>query len=337
MSLHPRSSQTLIDSKIQRSLPLLYRWFQRHQRPLPWRASPTPYHIAVSEFMCQQTRIATVLPYYRRWLRRFPNWSSLARAPKAAVLREWEGLGYYRRARFLHSLAKAVLLLPHHQLPSDPNKLRLLPGIGHYTAGAIASIAFGTAAPAFDGNVARVLGRLLARRRRSPNLQKLQAFASIIVPQRNPGTHNQSLMELGALICLPKNPLCSECPLRLICPSKSTLPHPTTSRPKPTLLRENLLIVRNRNSTWLTHQHPSNRWHSLSLLPTLTNKPKKGKPIGKITYPFTRYKITASVYYLSRPPSGFQGKWHSPASLASTPLPAPHRKALALLPKLRNL
>jgi A/G-specific adenine glycosylase len=287
--------------------------------------------------MCQQTRIATVLPYYRRWLRRFPNWTSLARAPQTAVLREWEGLGYYRRARFLHSLAQAVLLLPHRQLPSDPDKLRLLPGIGHYTAGAIASIAFGTAAPAFDGNVARVLGRLLARRRRSPNLQKLQAFASIIVPKQNPGTHNQALMELGALICLPKNPLCSECPLRLICPSKSTLPHPTTSRPKPTLLRENLLIVRNRNSTWLTRQHPSNRWRTLSLLPTLATKPKKAKPIGKITYPFTRYKITASIYHLSRPPTGFQGKWHSPASLASTPLPAPHRKALALLPKLRNL
>ena len=197
MSLHPRSSQTLIDSKIQRSLPLLYRWFQRHQRPLPWRASPTPYHIAVSEFMCQQTRIATVLPYYRRWLRRFPSWTSLARAPQTAVLREWEGLGYYRRARFLHSLAQAVLLLPRRQLPYDPDKLRLLPGIGHYTAGAIASIAFGTAAPAFDGNVARVLGRLLARRRRSPNLQKLQAFASIIVPKQNPGTHNQALMAVS--------------------------------------------------------------------------------------------------------------------------------------------
>ncbi|NDB97067.1 MAG: A/G-specific adenine glycosylase, partial [Verrucomicrobia bacterium] len=129
-------------------MPLLHRWFKHHQRPLPWRASPTPYHITVSEFMCQQTRIATVLPYYHRWLRRFPNWSALARAPQSIVLRHWEGLGYYRRARFLHSLAKSVLRLPQGRLPSDPKKLLQLPGIGDYTAGAIASIAFNVPAPA---------------------------------------------------------------------------------------------------------------------------------------------------------------------------------------------
>ena len=337
MSLHPRSPHPFIDSKIHRALPLLYRWFSHHQRPLPWRLHPSPYRIAVSEFMCQQTRITTVIPYYHRWLRRFPSWSALARAPQAAVLRHWEGLGYYRRARFLHALAKAVQRLPQRQLPSDPRKLRLLPGIGHYTAGAISSIAFAIPSPAFDGNVARVLGRLLARRRRSPNLKKLQEFAAAIVPKRNPGIHNQALMELGALVCLPKIPLCSNCPLRSICPSRNKLPRSTTSRPKPTTLREILLIVQHGKSVWLTRQHPANRWRSLSLLPTLSAKPKKALPIGKILYPYTRYHISADVFLSPYPPKDIIGRWFNPAALRLATLPAPHRRALLLLPQNRNL
>jgi A/G-specific adenine glycosylase len=287
--------------------------------------------------MCQQTRIATVLPYYHRWLRRFPTWSALARAPQSHVLRHWEGLGYYRRARYLHALAKAVLRLPSRQLPSDLKRLEQLPGIGPYTAGAIASIAFQVPAPAFDGNVARVLGRLLARRYQSPSLPQLHAAATVLVPQKDPGTHNQALMELGALICLPKNPLCPSCPLKKICPSLHHLPKTQKTRPTPTSLRENIWIIRRQHSIWLTREHPAHRWKSLSLLPTSSHKPNSGRLVGQITYPFTRFKITASIYELSQPPPRLTGQWHTPAELASATLPAPHRRALALLADSRNL
>lgn len=337
MSLHPRSSRPLIDSKIQRSLPLLYRWYRLHQRPLPWRAHPQPYPITVSEFMCQQTRIATVLPYYHRWLRRFPHWSALARAPLSVVLRHWEGLGYYRRARFLHALAQAVIRLPRRQLPSDPHLLQKLPGIGPYTAGAIASIAFQIPAPAFDGNVARVLGRLFARHRHSPSLTQLRALAATLVPTKHPGTHNQALMELGALVCLPKNPHCPACPLRSLCPSRSRLPTRAPPRPPPTQIHEHLLLIRRRQSIWLTSQHPANRWRGLHLLPTTTSSPSPSIPLGKITYPYTRYKISASISLSASPPPGFRGKWFSAAQLAAATLPAPHRRALRLLAQLRNL
>jgi A/G-specific adenine glycosylase len=282
--------------------------------------------------MCQQTRIATVLPYYHRWLRRFPTWSALARAPQSLVLRHWEGLGYYRRARYLHSLAKSVVRLPKHELPADPNLLLQLPGIGKYTAGAIASIAFEIPVPAFDGNVARVLGRLYAKKRCSPSSTQLQSLAALIVPRRNPGMHNQALMELGALICLPKNPHCTSCPLRRVCPSRSCLPTPTKTRSTPTQLREHLHIVRRGKKVWLTHQHPSNRWRGLHLLPTTATRSHNVSPIGKIIYPYTRYKISAAVFATKNPPKGFKGSWHSPKQLASATLPAPHRKALTLLP-----
>jgi len=331
MSSHPRSSRTLIDSKIRKIWPRLYAWFDKNQRPLPWRASPTPYHVTVSEFMAQQTRIASVLPYYDRWLKRFPDWASLARAPRATVLRHWEGLGYYRRARFLHDLAKAVLRRPDRHLPSDPVELEKLPGIGDYTAGAIASIAFGIPAPAFDGNVARVLGRLLARHGRTPSLKLLKEFAGSVVPQKNPGTHNQALMELGALVCLPKNPLCRQCPLHSVCPSKNKLPSPKKSRPQPTRVTERILIVQRGNSVWLTRQHPENRWRGLLLLPTTQKVDPKSKVMARISYPFTRYLIFASVHILSRPPAGFIGRWFSPSALRHATLPAPHRRALTLV------
>jgi len=280
--------------------------------------------------MAQQTRIATVLPYYDRWLKRFPNWTSLARAPRATVLRHWEGLGYYRRARFLHDLAKAVLRRPDRHLPSDPVELQKLPGIGDYTAGAIASIAFGIPAPAFDGNVARVLGRLLVRRGRAPSLKELRKITGSLVPQKNPGIHNQALMELGALVCLPKNPLCPQCPLHSVCPSQKKLPPPQKPRPQPTRMTERILVVRRGNSVWLTQQHPQNRWRGLLLLPTTQEVDQKSKALAQITYPFTRYLISASVHLLSCPPTGFIGRWFSPSALRHATLPAPHRRALAL-------
>ena len=327
MRSHATSPRPAIESKIRRALPLLYSWYQQHHRPLPWRTRPTPYRTAVAEFMCQQTRIATVIPYYQRWMKLFPGWPQLARASASRVLRMWEGLGYYRRARFLHSLARAVIRLPGRDLPPDPDSLRKLPGIGDYTAGAIASIAFGRPAPAFDGNVARVLGRLSARHGKMSDLAALRDLAGRIVPHRNPGLHNQALMELGALVCLPKNPRCPECPLEKSCLSRKRLPAASRLKPAPTRLEENILLVRQGARIWLTSTHPAGRWRGLSLLPTTHQKPC-GQPFLKIDYPFTRYHIHAAVFLVRRPPTKLPGKWFTSAQLRRTTLPTPHRKIL---------
>ena len=328
MSHHPRTSRPIIDSKIRKTLPHLYSWYRRHQRPLPWRRNPNPYRITVSEFMAQQTRLATVIPYYRRWIRQFPDWSSLAKAPLRSVLRQWEGLGYYRRARFLHELARSVVRRADRKLPSDPETLRSLPGIGDYTAGAIASIAFGIAAPSLDGNVARVLGRLLARRGRAWDRKALRNIAGELVPKKEPGTHNQALMELGALVCLPKNPLCSTCPFQPVCPSAGKKISVSRARPKPTRIRESILVIRRGSSVWLTRGHPQKRWQGLWLLPTHAPTVSRLKPVHRIVYPYTRYQIFAEVHLAGASAARLPGRWFGPSQLRQATLPTPHRKII---------
>jgi A/G-specific adenine glycosylase len=195
-------------------------WYAAHQRPLPWRASPTPYTVWVSEIMAQQTRLDTVLPYYERWLARFPDIPTLAAAEQREVLNLWEGLGYYSRARRLHRAAQIVMSELGGALPADPAALRRLPGIGAYTAGAIASLAFRLDEPVVDGNVRRVLARVfdLQTPADSPaGMKELWALARRHLPPGRAADYNQGLMELGALVCTPKNPACGECPLNQIC------------------------------------------------------------------------------------------------------------------------
>jgi len=283
--------------------------------------------------MAQQTRMSTVIPYYLRWIRHFPNWNSLAKAPRRVVLRHWEGLGYYRRARFLHELARSVVRRSDRRLPSDPKALRALPGIGDYTAGAIASIAFAISEPAFDGNVARVLGRLSARHGRVANWNSLRAMAGRIVQKKDPGTHNQALMELGALICLPKNPLCTQCPLRKACPSAGKKVSTSKSRPKIVQMKESILLIRKGPSVWLTRRHPLNRWQGLWLLPTLVETGQTKRPVDRISYPYTRYQVTAEVFAHSQPPAGSPGRWFDRRALNQIPLPAPHRQIVNTLGK----
>ena len=331
MPLHPSTSSPSIDSKIRRSLPRLYAWYRRHHRPLPWRRNPTPYRVTVSEFMAQQTRMAVVIPYYIRWIRRFPTWSSLAQATRRMVLRQWEGLGYYRRARFLHELARSVISRYGGRLPSNPETLRTLPGIGDYTAGAIASIAFGIPAPSFDGNVARVLGRLTAKQGRILDNKTLRGLAGGLVPKHNPGTHNQALMELGALVCLPQNPLCPKCPFNHACPSAGKQIAPRKARPAPTRIEESILVIRRGSSIWLTRQHPQGRWRGLWLLPTAQKPETRSKPLHRISYPYTRYQICAAVYAAPKSPHLSPGRWFDPRQLRLATLPAPHRKILQRL------
>ena len=194
----------------------LLRWYKLNARTLPWRGHADAYAVWVSEIMLQQTRVDTVIPYFERWLARFPNVESLARAEERNVLNLWEGLGYYSRARNLHKAAKVVVEKFDGQLPRSVDALRTLPGIGRYTAGAITSMAFGLDEPVLDGNLRRVYARLFNVNSvaDSPEGEKLfWKIATDNLPKGRAGDYNQALMDLGATICVPKNPRCAICPL----------------------------------------------------------------------------------------------------------------------------
>ena len=190
----------------------LLGWYRRHRRDLPWRRTRDPYAIWISEIMLQQTRVAAAIPYYERFLRRFPDVETLARARVDSVLALWSGLGYYRRARSLHAAARVVA---RDGMPTSAGGLRELPGIGAYTANAIASIAYGEPVAVVDGNVERVLSRFHAIA--EPKSRGLRALADAWLPARDPGDFNQAVMELGAIVCTPRSPGCGSCPLRAEC------------------------------------------------------------------------------------------------------------------------
>jgi A/G-specific adenine glycosylase len=196
----------------------LLGWYRRHRRELPWRADPTPYRIWISEVMLQQTQTKTVLGYYDRFLERFPDVESLAAAAQPELLNAWAGLGYYRRARNLQKAAIEIVK-KHASFPKDFPAILALPGIGRYTAGAICSIAFNEPYPAVDGNVRRVLTRLTAIRGQVPE-GYFWDLVSGWIPQRSPAEFNQAMMELGALVCVPRRPECRRCPVRAFCEAK---------------------------------------------------------------------------------------------------------------------
>lgn len=196
----------------------LLAWFDRHRRDLPWRRTSDPYQIWLSEVMLQQTRVETVLPFYSRFLQKFPTVEDLARAEVEEVMALWSGLGYYRRARQLHAAARQIAAAG--EFPATVAGLQALPGVGAYTAAAVASIAFGVAAPVMDGNVERVLSRVLALEeepRAGGARRRLLAAAAALLDARRPGDSNQALMELGATVCLPRRPRCLLCPLQAGC------------------------------------------------------------------------------------------------------------------------
>lgn len=203
----------------------LLAWYEVEARDLPWRRTSDPYAIWVSEIMLQQTRVDTVRAYYDRFLARFPTLQSLAEAHIDDVLKAWEGMGYYRRAQNLHKAAKAVIANHAGNLPTLASELHKLPGIGPYTAGAIASIAFGQDEPVLDGNVIRVLSRLFTVAgdiAKSQTKKRLLSQATALIPSGQASAFNQALMDLGARICHPKNPLCGQCPIAGYCEARRT-------------------------------------------------------------------------------------------------------------------
>ena len=299
----------------------LLAWYDANARDLPWRRTRDPYAIWISEIMLQQTRVETVIPYYMRFLQRFPTASSLAEAPLDDVLAAWSGLGYYRRARLLHAGAQAVVREHAGELPREPLLRRALPGIGAYTAGAIGSIAFDLPEPIVDGNVARVLSRVLGIETplgdRVTGRALWQAAEQLAQGER-PGALNQALMELGARVCVPVNARCGSCPLRAACTANATsrvdeLPVPAKKKaPKPVQLVA-LVAQSADGELWLTRSEGSlfgGLWGCLldegkgaataravaqraGLTGTLSRK------VGAVTHVLTHRRLTLEVYRLT--------------------------------------
>jgi len=343
-------------------------WFARARRPLPWRRDYDPYGVWVSEMMLQQTQVETVLPYYRRWMERFPDVAALAAAPEADVLKAWEGLGYYARARNLHAAAREVVRRHGGRLPADAAALRALPGIGPYTAGAIASIAFNAPEPAVDGNVARVLSRLFAlpqAPREPAGARALHTLAAALVPRRGARDFNQGLMELGALVCRDRAPQCLLCPLRRWCrASAEGSPErypPRARRPERPRVDAVMALVEAGGRWLLRRRPPRGLWGGLWEWPWAERKP--GEPpeealarllaelglepaepaalLGTVRHELTHREFEWHCY---RAPAAGNGRpaeaadadggalrWVAPAGFEALPLGRPMQKARDLL------
>jgi A/G-specific adenine glycosylase len=256
----------------------LLRWYDAYRRDLPWRGEHDAYKIWISEIMLQQTRVAVVLDRYGRFLSRFPSLHALAAAQVTSVLVEWSGLGYYRRARALHAAARIVVREHGGKLPQSAEGLRHLPGIGRYTAAAIASIAFGEVVSVVDGNVERVLQRFCGPSSIRANEDYWRRAGELLDPQR-PGDFNQAMMELGATVCLPRAPLCSQCPLARLCRGRAQLagarklrrPDTTESRKK---VRAAYRVLLHQSCVYLV-QRPADA----TLMPSMWELPQRAERI----------------------------------------------------------
>lgn len=241
----------------------LLSWFKGVARPMPWRENNAAYRVWVSEIMLQQTQVSTVIPYFERFMQAFPSVQALATAPQEKVLKYWEGLGYYSRARNLHKGAQYVFEHCAGRVPDQPDAIRKVPGIGPYSAGAILSIAYGLPEPAVDGNVLRVFSRLLALDKavdKSSTLRELTETVRACIPHEQPGDFNQALMELGALVCKPRQPLCSNCPLQPFCQAAAAgepekYPHKAKKTKVKTLQLLVLLLQNPAGEFLFQHQH----------------------------------------------------------------------------------
>jgi A/G-specific adenine glycosylase len=310
-------------------------WFAKNGRDLPWRRTIDPYAILVSEIMCQQTQVATVLPYFERWMRRFPDCDALAAASEYEVLALWQGLGYYSRARNLHRAAQVVA--ERGGFPGVVEEIRALPGVGRYTAGAVAAFAYDLPEPLVDANIARVLARVFAiaeATNGTAGMEKIWARAGQLQAEAGGRAFNGGLMEIGALICTPRTPGCGECPVAGWCAAKARslqneLPVKKAGR-KTVLVAERCALITRDGRVLLEHQSGS-RWRGLWKLPALERIPA-GKPIFVTEYPFTHHKVTLSVYR-GRPSRNAKPgcEWHAVSAIETVPMAAAHRRALAHL------
>lgn len=351
----------------------LLQWFRKNRRNLPWRKTRDPYAIWISEIMLQQTQVKTVIPYYERWMKQFPDVRKLSKAPLSRILKLWEGLGYYSRARNLHETAKIVDRKWRGKFPDSSDQLQSLPGIGRYTAGAIASIAFNKPEPILDGNVKRVLSRIFALKEPidTPRGEKKmwEISETLIVgaaqrrigrPHRGAltdraniyGDFNQSLMELGALVCLPENPDCAACPVENDCAAhrlkKENIFPIKARRQKLEKLNTFAAVIWNKGRILLQRQPVGERWGGLWMFPQWIHRNGKSGPVfleekvksdlglriknwrsrTEIKHGFTKYDVRLRVFEGNTTQMATQHnmKWLKPNRLSMFPLPSPHQK-----------
>lgn len=319
---------------------LLIEWYRRGHRDLPWRGAAGPYRIWVSEVMLQQTRAQTVIPYYERFLARFPTLEALAASQEDDVLALWAGLGYYSRARNLRRAAREMAAAGG--FPDTYDAIRALPGIGDYTAAAVASIAFGLPHAVVDGNVLRVVSRvandaadIAAPRTR----ERFRRVAQSWLDPRRPGLFNQALMELGATICLPRSPLCLRCPLAALCQARaagtaSQLPV-KLRRTEPVAMAATLLLIRRQGRVLLLRRHAgARRMAGFWDLPDPESLPnaRPGRAMGEFRHTITHchYTFTVKMASFRKGPVDASLGWFDPARLAGIPLSTAARKALKL-------
>ena len=305
----------------------LLRWYDRHKRDLPWRKDRNPYHIWLSEIMLQQTRVAAATEYYCRFLERFPTVRDLAAADISTVLAAWSGLGYYRRARMLHAAARQIVAERAASFPQTADEWRVLPGIGRYTAAAIASIAFGEPVALVDGNVERVLQRIHGRRLPS---NELWSLAQTLLSRRRPGDFNQAMMDLGATVCVAGEPACLACPLLNLCATKGRLP---ASEKEIRRKRQIHYALSRRNGSVFLVQRSA----SASLMPEMWELPEVGASDALALEPSEkrltlRHSITVTDYtvrVLQQPaPRNPKGRWVACSRLPDLALTGLARKIL---------
>lgn len=334
----------------------LKKWFLTHKRDLPWREPLTPYSVWVSEVMLQQTQVKTVIPYFHRWMDTFPTIHDLSKAPLEKVIKLWEGLGYYSRARNLHKGAKEVVGRYGGTLPSDPKKLIQISGIGPYTLGAILSFAFRKKATLIDGNVKRVMARFLGLKidlNRPINHQKLDQILHEMIPEKEPWIFNEALMELGALVCSPQAPSCSLCPLKSNCYAyqhcaQNELPLKTV-RKKTIKLNRAVFILEYKKSI-LIQKVMSDIMQDLYEFPYFEFKYQKGFDIldderlsawaslskevitlPKVSHGFTHFRVTLWPFHfkLNKKIPYEDFAWHSIEDLKQKPFSSGHRRVMA--------
>ncbi len=350
--------------------PRLLDWYERNRRDLPWRETGDPYAITVSEFMLHQTRVQTVLAYYPRFMQCFPDWRSLARASLDEVLKAWEGLGYYARARNLHVLARRVISQHNGQLPDSEEALQALPGIGPYTAGAILSICFGQDVMAIDGNIRRVLCRafhITEQPSSREGKRRISEIAESLLPPGRAGAFSQALMDLGAMICTPRRPACQQCPWEQDCQARQLgdqlrLPARRPRRPLPhhdiaagVIWRDGHILIAQRPPSGLLggmwefpggKREPGETMEQClvrEVAEELGIAVLVRQLLATVEHAYTHFRITLHAYhcqYISGEPKALgcaAWKWVSPGELDDYAFPAANRTIIATLRPLEGL
>jgi len=290
---HPDLQHPELQHQAQPFRARLLAWYDAHARDLPWRDSRDPYRVWLSEIMLQQTRVAAVIAHYHEFLRRFPTVEKLAHARAASVLAAWSGLGYYRRARMLHAAAKVVVQQRGGKFPETAEELRTLPGVGRYTAAAIASIAFGEPVAVVDGNVERVLQRVSGRRLAG---EDFWAAAERLLDRERPGDFNQAMMELGATVCTPRAPACLTCPVVELCATRGEVAGPAKAARQKKREIHYALDFRHGKVFLVQRPHDARLMAGMWELPEIPRLPPRSQPAFTVRHSITTTDYTVRVW-----------------------------------------